>query len=113
MGQHKGCAYAGVIKKRPMTKTRKLPLRERIREIVAEVMGVDSEEITESYEIRRETDLMPDGLMELIEISVAIEQEYELGEVFSDENERVFENFGTLLEFVKVRLNKKSCNHNQ
>jgi hypothetical protein len=101
MGQ-KGMTFFGVERKQVKAKpARKLSLRQRLQEIVAEVMGLNAEDVTESYEIKAETDLMPDGQLELVEIAVAIEEEYELGEVFRCDNEHVFENFGKLLEFVK------------
>jgi len=105
MGQHKGCTFFGAtrvgVKVKP--KMHKPSLRERLQEIVAEVMLVDAESITDSYEIKAETDLLPDGLTELIELSVAIESEWGLGEVFTYENEGVFESFRKLLEFVKAK----------
>ena len=88
-------------------KSKSLPVRlslKELREIVAEVMLVDVEEITDSYQIKHETELMPNGLFELIELSVAIENEWGLGEVFTSENEDVFESFEKLLEFVKRKL---------
>lgn len=101
----KGYTYFGAERKPiAIKKSPRKTFAERLREIVAEVMGVDTEEITDSYQIKQETELMPNGLIELIEISMAIENEWELGEIFTSENEHVFENFGTLLEFVKEKV---------
>jgi acyl carrier protein len=98
----KGYTYFGA-ERRPIAikKSHRKTFTERLREIVAEAMGVDEEEITDSYPIKKETELMPNGLLDLIEIAMVIEKEYELGEVFSEDNEQVFDSFGTLLEFVK------------
>lgn len=104
----KGYTYFGAERRSLPQKSHrktKLSLAERLREIVAEAMGVDTEEITESYPIRKEAQMMPDGELDLVEIAVAIETEYELGEVFSEDNEQVFERLGTLLEFVKESIN--------
>lgn len=105
MGQQKGYTYFGAERKPiAIKKSPRKTFVERLREIVAEVMGVDTEEITDSYQIKQEAQMIPDGLIELIEISMAIENEWELGEIFTSENEDVFESFGTLLEFVKGKI---------
>jgi len=102
MGQHKGCTFFGATRRGVKVKPApKLSLRQRLQEIVAEAMGIDAADVTDSYEIKAEADLMHDGLIELVEISVAIEYEYELEEIFTYDNEHVFESFGTLLQFVK------------
>ncbi len=102
MSQAKGYTYFGAERKPiAIKKSPRKTFTERLREIVAEVMLVDVEEITDSYQIKHETELMPNGLFELIELSVAIENEWGLGEVFTSENDGVFESFGKLLEFVK------------
>lgn len=103
----KGYTYFGA-ERRPLSKKShgktKISLAERLREIVAEAMGVDAEEITDSYPIRKETQMMPDGELDLVEIAVAVETEYKIGEIFTEENEQVFDSFGTLLQFTKAQV---------
>lgn len=104
----KGYTYFGA-ERRPLpqkscNKT-KLSLAEKLREIVAEVMGVDAIEVSDSYPIRHEAQMMPDGYLDLVEIAVVIEKEFKLGEVFTEENEQVFESFGTLHNFLKGLTN--------
>jgi hypothetical protein len=63
MSQAKGYTYFGA-ERRPIAKSpkAKLSFTERVREIVAEIMLVDTEEVTDSYPIKKETELMPNGL---------------------------------------------------
>jgi acyl carrier protein len=100
----KGYTYFGA-ERRPLPKKShrktKPTFTERLREIVAEAIGVDTEEITDSYPIKQESDLSPNGLLDLIEIAMVIEKEYEFVDIFSEDNEQVFESFGTLLGFMK------------
>ncbi len=100
----KGYTYFGAERKPlPKKSHRKKTLTERLREIVAEAMGVDEEEVTDSYPINKEAQMMPDEILELVEIAVAIENEYGLSELFTEENEQVFDSFKSLHQFVSMQ----------
>jgi acyl carrier protein len=104
MGMSKGCMFSGFIKSgikaKPAAKNN-LSIRERVREIVAEIMLQDPASITDNYPLREEIDLLPDGFLDMIDISFAIESEYKLPEIFNSDNERIFVTFDSLVKFVE------------
>ena len=74
---------------------------ERIREVVAEQLGIDESEVTEDASFQE--DLDADSL-DLVEVIMLLEDEFFPNEKISDEDAQKLQTVGQAVDYVSTRL---------
>jgi len=76
------------------------PLEERVKEIIVEHLGCDDKEVTPSASFK--DDLGADSL-DVVEVAMALEEEYSLSEISDDEIDKL-KTVGQLLDYLRPRV---------